>query len=76
MKKKKSRKGGFRDRNSDPKDDVGVRLGDVSGTVEVVVGEHRYCYPARDLQGWVLRVAVSLNMGSLEHILSEMRKTE
>jgi len=72
--KKKSRKGGFRDRNSAPEVDVSVRLGDQKGKVEVVVGEHRYCYSSTDLAGWVLRIAVSLNLDDLDAILEEVRK--
>lgn len=66
--------GGFRDRSSVPVASVQVLLGDTDGTVEVVVGEHRYCYPGTDLAGWVLRIAVSLNLGDLDTILEEMRK--
>lgn len=66
--------GGFRDRSSGPVASVQVLPGDVKGMVEVVVGDHRYCYSGTDLAGWVLRIAVSLNLGDLDTILEEMRK--
>ena len=69
-----SKLGGHRSRSTRPVSTVSVVRGDVDGMIEVVVDSLRYTYAEEDLAGWVLRIAVSLNLDKLDTILEEMRK--